>query len=266
MNGRTDTERALDAFLAEGPDAVADEAVIRALDAVDRTTQRRGLLAPWRVLQMQTYARLLAAAVVAIFALGGMYLLGQRSSVGGNAATPTQSPGLTSAPSSPASSRSSSTAAPSQVDTTGWTTFRSAYYGFSASHPNDWSVQPASEPWTIANDNDANWDIFWSRSGWPDFQGFETRIPAGSTAQSFVQTFTADAVKTACYPTVPTDTKIDGHKATIALGGCNEHFYYAEAIAVIGDRIWIFDLRGPDRSLIVPFLSTVKLDPGSVVD
>jgi hypothetical protein len=34
----------------------------------------------------------------------------------------------------------------------------------------------------------------------------------------------------------------------------------------IGDRIWVFDLFGPDRSLIVPFLSTVRIDPAAVVD
>jgi hypothetical protein len=35
---------------------------------------------------------------------------------------------------------------------------------------------------------------------------------------------------------------------------------------VIGNRIWFFVLDGPDRSLIVPFLSTVKIDPAAVVD
>jgi hypothetical protein len=35
---------------------------------------------------------------------------------------------------------------------------------------------------------------------------------------------------------------------------------------VIGNRIWLFDLDGPDRLLIVPFLSTVKIDVTKVVD
>src|SRR6185369_458457 len=44
MNSRNEIERALDGFFAEGPETVADQAFLRALDAVDRTTQRRGVL------------------------------------------------------------------------------------------------------------------------------------------------------------------------------------------------------------------------------
>jgi hypothetical protein len=59
------------------------------------------------------------------------------------------------------------------------------------------------------------------------------------TADAFIRDYTADGV---------------------------EHFYFAQATAVIGDRIWIFFLEGPERSLIVPFLTTVKITASAAVD
>jgi len=46
MTSRIDIERVLDGYLAEGPERVADPALLRALDAIDQTKQRRDLLAP----------------------------------------------------------------------------------------------------------------------------------------------------------------------------------------------------------------------------
>ena len=88
------------------------------------------------------------------------------------------------------------------------------------------------------------------------------------TADAFIQAYNAGVIANACYPAPNAlyTTTIDGHDATIAYAGCNEHFYFARAITVIDNRIWFFDLDGPDRLLIVPFLSTVKLDPSKVVD
>ena len=86
------------------------------------------------------------------------------------------------------------------------------------------------------------------------------------TADAFIDAYNIGVVTNACYPSLSTETTIDGHPASLAFGGCNEHFYFARAITVIGNRIWIFDLDGPDRSLIVPFLSTVKIDATKVID
>jgi len=265
MNGKSDIERVLDGFFADGPELVADQAFIRALDAIDRTKQRRDRLAPWRLSLMSINSRLATMMLVAVVAVGGVaFLAGQRSGVGGPivpATTPISTPTLapTIAPATPA---------PTQVSTVGWIPFTSAIYGFSAARPTSWSLGAATGHSATTPGGDSNPDNFWSPSGWPQFSGWETKLPAGKTADAYLQEVTADAVNTACYPVPSTwaAITIDGHPATIAYGGCNEHFYGAEAVTVIGKRIWFFSLAGPDRSLIVPFLTTVKIDPTMVVD
>jgi len=217
---------------------------------------------------MLIYPRLAAAVLVTVFAVGGaMYLLGQRNPVG--APVPTSSPAAPSPTPSLDAAASAATAPGSpSVDTTLWLPFTSAFYGFTVAHPGAWTEQPATGHWALATQDDADVDIFWSPTGWPDFKGFSTRVPKGQTADEFIQSYTAGAFGKACFPTPEmwTKTTIDGHPAGIAYAGCNEHFYFAEAIVVIGDRIWFFTLDGPDRSLIVPFLSTVTIDPEAVVD
>jgi hypothetical protein len=160
------------------------------------------------------------------------------------------------------------------VDTTSWLPFTSKLYGFTVAHPADWTVEPASGHWSLANSADANEDILTSPSGPPsptgppNLQVVELRIPSGMTADAFIQAYIEIAHVSDCYPSgsqLP-QTTIDGHAASIAYGGCVQRYYFAEAIAFIGNRIWIFNLHGPDRSLIVPFLSTVKIDPTTVVD
>lgn len=265
MTGRTEIERALDSFFAEGPETVADQALVRTLDAIDRTKQRRDLFARWRFNVTISFPRLAMAALVVVIAIGGgSYLLGQHSAVGVPSPTSVVSPTAQNAVRS-----AGPTSAPSPtVDPSLWFRFSSAIYGFSAAHPTDWSESPASGKSAVTPGGDSNPDTFWSQSGWPDFKGYEIKIPAGQTADAFIQAYVADATQTACYPlpTMWTQTTVDGHPATVAYAGCNEHFYFAQAAVVIGKRIWFFDLDGPDRSLIVPFLSTVKIDPTKVVD
>jgi hypothetical protein len=93
-------------------------------------------------------------------------------------------------------------------------------------------------------------------------------IPSGMTADTFMQAYRKIAHVSDCYLSGRQlqQTTIDGHVGSIAYGGCTFQYYFAEATAVIGNRIWIFNLHGPDRSLIVPFLSTVKINPTKVVD
>jgi hypothetical protein len=203
--------------------------------------------------------------VVTLLTVGGaMYLLGQHNQAAGPGTTaPTAAPNPTA--SGPV--LSGPTPVPT-ISTADWLPFTSAIYGFSVSHPGNWSEQPAAGKKATPTGGDGDPDILWSQSGWPDFKGWEIKLPAGKTADAFIQAFTADAVATACYPTPNqwVKTTIDGHPASIAYAGCNEHFYFAQAVAVIGRRIWFFDLDGPDRSLIDPFLSTVTIDASKVVE
>ncbi|MBI2780817.1 MAG: hypothetical protein HYX55_03340 [Chloroflexi bacterium] len=434
MSSRTEIERALDGFFAEGPESVADQAVMRTLDAIDRTPQRRDLFAPWRFPLMITLPRLAAAALVAVIAVGGAaYLLGAHSSVGVPVASPTPL-----APSPTTGAVIPTTDTGMGLDTTKWTQFSSPRYGFTVAWPNTgvWINAPATEDWSgqtsydmWASSADAPWvDKFYDSatqltmtavattipvgtteeafidaylkpgesapatcpepakamratlidghparettrcgdqaafvafgqrmyvfsisnqnevpfldaylstvrlptldtSSWVPFTsanyGFtiahprtwtevpatslfsystiqpdsaadvlsstafdltnyaavppgvrpvllasEAKIPAGMTADALLQQFAIDAYGSACYPGANLLQKItvDGRAATLAYGGCTTQYYFAEASVVIGNRVWIFELRGPDRPLIVPFLSTLKLDPMKVVN
>src|SRR5262245_66662421 len=67
MTATRDLARRLEAFYAAEPPHRAPDRVLRlALESIDTTPQRRGLLAPWRFPAMNTYAKLAAVAVVAI--------------------------------------------------------------------------------------------------------------------------------------------------------------------------------------------------------
>jgi len=194
-------------------------------------------------------------------------------------AAPATRPSATSM-SSAAAATSAATIAPSPtaaatVDMTNWVAFESKVYGFSVSHPAGWTVAAGSGHWSLTNYADATADILTSPSGPPSpvgppsFGAIEVKVPLGTTVDAFLQAITnLGHGPQDCYPfgTQLPKTTIDGHAATIAYGGCVSQYYYAEAVAVIGNRVWIFGLHGPDRSLILPFLSTVKIDPTKVVD
>jgi hypothetical protein len=166
------------------------------------------------------------------------------------------------------------TPSPIAADTTSWLPFMSKFYGYTISHPAGWTVAPGSGHWSLANPADESEDILTSPSGPPSPVGppnlaaFELKIPSGMTADAFIEAYGQIAHVSDCYPfgTQLPKTMIDEHAATIAYGGCVQQYYFAEAIAVIGNRIWIFNLHGPDQSLIVPFLSTVKIDVSKVID
>jgi hypothetical protein len=147
MAARTDIERALDTFMAEGPETVSDRAILQSLTAIDRTPQRRSLAARGRFLSMTPYARAVAA-LVAVVALGGAIYLFAPSpgGFGGPPVSPTASP---TPPPSPTASPVGTLA---QGATDGWTAFTSAQYGFTISHPSGWTATPAARAWSFAAD------------------------------------------------------------------------------------------------------------------
>jgi hypothetical protein len=134
-------------------------------------------------------------------------------------------------------------------------------------------VVPGTGRWTTTQ-SDAALDIITSPSGPPspinppNFMGYEAKVPSGMTAETFIHNYTSTAYDNACYPVPAATTQItvDGHPATLANAGCVSQYFFAEATVVVGDRVWFFDLHGPDRSLLLAFLSTVKLDPTQTID
>ena len=265
MTGRTEIERALDGFFAEGPETVADQALVRTLDAIDRTKQRRGLFAPWRFSLMITFPRLAAAALVAVIALGGaVYFLGSRSSVGGPAPAPTASP---------APSPTAVAVLPSDrgmpLDTATWTKFTSSRYGYTAAWPNTavWINSPATEGWAgqtayqmWASPANAPWvDKFYDQTTQLTMTAVATTIPVGTTEEAFIDAYLKPGESAP--PTCPelakamTPTVIDGHAARETTR-CGDQ----AAFVSIGRRMYVFSISNQNE---VPFLnaylSTIRL-------
>lgn len=92
MNMHRDFERIAEAWLTEGPAELPDRVLDAALAEVHLTNQRRRLAGPWRIESMSNPFRMLAAAAVAVVAVGlvGLNLSGR----GGVGATPSPSASL----------------------------------------------------------------------------------------------------------------------------------------------------------------------------
>ena len=99
-------ERAARSWLEAGPTQAPDRAVEAALLRIETTPQERDLRIPWRLPKMTTPARVAAAAVIGVLAIGGAFYLispNGRSSVGVPGPTPEASPSV-SATASPSAS------------------------------------------------------------------------------------------------------------------------------------------------------------------
>ena len=101
MTDQRELDRILGAFFAEGTDELADRVIDAALDQVGRTSQRRAMRVPRKLLAMPMPARLAAVAVIGVVAVGAALFLARpaRPVVGG----PSPAPGLIASPSAPTS-------------------------------------------------------------------------------------------------------------------------------------------------------------------
>jgi hypothetical protein len=143
-------ERATSDWLEAGSDRTPPEVVDAVLLAVRTTPQERDLRIPWRVTPMPTSLRLVAAvAIIAIAGVTGMTYLNGRPGPGA-AAVATPSPTQLLAPSPSPTAEPSATV--DQLDTSTWTPYTSAQYGFSIGHPSDWTVEPADHAWNLETD------------------------------------------------------------------------------------------------------------------
>jgi hypothetical protein len=167
MTIRHDPDEIVTAWLEEGPTRLPDQARRAISVALPTTTQRRrGWPAPWRPTDMIPFARTSAAIVaLTLLVVGTVYVIGpgRDGSTGGvSTATPTASPTVaptatprastpTAAPTtSPDAVRESSDRPP--LDTTGWTPYTSARYGYQGAYPSGWTFVPADHDWTWATD------------------------------------------------------------------------------------------------------------------
>jgi hypothetical protein len=92
MTDNRSLDRALDAFLADGVDRLADRVLEAALIQIDHTQQRRRLSVPWRFPTMTFQTRVAAAAVIGVLAIGGALYLLRPPTFGQPTTTPSPSP------------------------------------------------------------------------------------------------------------------------------------------------------------------------------
>ena len=125
-NSTHDPDSVLAAWLDEGPTELPHETRWAILTALPTTPQaRRGLLAPWRSMHMNTFARAAAVVAVAAVAIGTLALIAGPRNVGGP--TPTATPTPTSTPTP--------------------LVFTSARYRYSITLPTGWVATPARAIW-----------------------------------------------------------------------------------------------------------------------
>lgn len=150
MNTQRDPDAVLAAWLDDGPTDLPSSTRRAISTAVRATPQARaGLGLPVRRPLMSRLQALAAAAVLAAAGVGLSAIVMPRApgGVGGSAVSkPTPSP-------SPTPSVASASPAPaSSIDTSGWTPYVSARYGFTIGVPPNWTASPADHDWTWESD------------------------------------------------------------------------------------------------------------------
>jgi hypothetical protein len=126
MNQRSDIDRVLEVWMADGPTAIPDRVVDVVAARIGVQRQRRAWPFPWRT-TVTTQVKLIAAlAAVIVVAVAGFALLGRPSgsNVGGNpSATPSPSPVASASPSlaaSPSAAASTRAALPAWYTIGAW--------------------------------------------------------------------------------------------------------------------------------------------------
>lgn len=153
MNVQHDLERRIADFYArEAPPRAPDWVLESALSTIQSTPQRRVLLAlPWRLNQMNGFAKLAVAAVIVMAAgIVGMSVLQPRGAPGpGGSFSPAPSP--SSSPSAaPTATRTPRPSPSPYVPSPLTETFTSDLHGLSLSYPTGWATQQATQPWQTA--------------------------------------------------------------------------------------------------------------------
>ena len=276
MNDDQAFERAARALLDDGPDTTPSATIDAVLLAVRTTPQERDLRIPWRTAHMSNPMRLVA--VIAIIVVGGVAaitLFGRSPGVGGvgggSSPSPTATPS-TSAPSSPAPAASPQPS-PFVIDLATWTSYTSTRYGFSISHPADWSVSPATRAWRFPADakvyGPPNTGIGELRRG----ERLHCRVSLvggrqpGTSVAAWLQTYCPVAEITTPCAGIPGRTvavTMDGHAGSLVSFVDDTQAFFLVRNRMYVVAIWRptgFILGGVPR-LLEAYLSTMHLLPG----
>jgi hypothetical protein len=279
MNETRDIEPILDIWLGDDGSMLPDRVIDASLAQIDSTPQRRVLIrVPWRFPIMNSYAKLGAAAVVAVVLVGGAIALlrPDASSTVGDApsAVPSAAPLPSTAPPSPVAPSAAPTPAATPIGTADWQTFTSERYGYTVAYPASHtglpgstvsaptSVDQAQRDFTFGTDRfeataETSAPLDWIIVG-PDgsqiaFGGFAATIPAGTSVDDVItQSFPPCSLGWETEPIT-----IDGHPGRLDVCGND----ISIAVAIVGDRAYVFNAGygGIAKDLMTAYLSTVKL-------
>lgn len=281
MNVQRDPDSILNAWLDEGPTDLPDATRRAILTSLSTTAQaRRGLFAPWRFSLMNASTRLAVAAIVAVIAIGGaIYLIGQRTGVGG----PTPAPTINPTPHPTASVAAAASPVPTldvPLDTAQWTAFTSPRNGASAKFPPGWTMTAATVPW-----------IWQPQDPGPPNGASDTavasdrrallistqKIPAGMSEDAWWADYIGQGGPIPfCFPATKAGYEavtVDGHPGYLHgnQNGCN----FTEVIVLAGGRAYQLSafvnldvaVQGVfSRAVFDAWLSTVHLDPAGAKD
>ena len=98
MTTDRDFDRIALAWLAEGPEELSDRVLDAVVDDIHVTRQRHGARRPRRFESMTTFARVAAAAVIGVIAIGGALYAFAPVGSGGRGPTPSPTPSPTASP------------------------------------------------------------------------------------------------------------------------------------------------------------------------
>ena len=265
-------DRIAKAWLDDGPDELSVRVLDAVVDEIHLTRQRRANRMPWRLPTMTSPARVAAAALVGVLAIGGAIFILRpvTSSVVGPPPSPSPwaSVGVT--------------ARPSQVSIPALTqTFTSTRHGYAVSYPSGWTSTAATAAWSAGTA--ANWGspaLDAIRSDSARFVGTSQRVGAGKSVDAYLTEICLLGNGTASECSVATSTwpqiQIGGHVGYLGRDGVNalggtvapvgiSKLY--DAIAVVGGRGYDFTLDGlVDRAVFQAFLDTVVFTPSSATD
>lgn len=279
MTSQQHLDRVLDAFFQAGSDEVADRVIDGALLTIDHTPQRRAIRVPWRFPEMNSSLKLATAAglVVAVGALSAL-MLSNRGDAPGALPRPTTTAIRSAPPSAPPTAAPS--ASPNLLDTSTWTTYVSARYGFSIAHPADWIEQRSDRDWTLAKSvdccpPDTAYENFILPGG---NQGivvsvWSVAVGPGTSVDSWLQAYCPKATTTPCtgIQSRAVPATMDGHTGSLVPFEAD-----VQAFFLVDDRIYaiacwrpeldfsVYPYSGSQR-LVETFLSTMDLLPGGPV-
>jgi hypothetical protein len=137
--------------------------------------------------------------------------------------------------------------------------YTSAIAGYAIDHPKDWTVTPSSKAWTSGYDTQSVSDKIGTA---PSIYATSTRLPAGTTFETWYAAYDADRAKGTCGTAA--------REENIAVDGVPGHLdihcptYYIEAVVSKGGRVYVMTMYTPyTRPLFESLLATVRLTPAS---